>query len=417
MSEADRHLDIPWKRWRRRALLAGAGGLGLCVLGYFLGIAFGLPEWQKKVFFSYLFAYNFWLALGLGSLGIWMLHHLTGGAWGFAIRRFLEAATRTLPLLAVLFLPLALGLSYLYVWVNPDLLGLPYTSDLYKHLIHAVEHKRPYLNVPFFLLRAVIYFAIWIGVAWVLNRWAAQNDERPDPARAERASAFSGRAMVFYFLAVTFAAFDWLMSLEPTWFSTIFGVLIAVGQIVPALAFAIAGSAWLARRRGWDRAIAPEVWNDLGNLQLASVMLWAYLSFSQLLLIWSGNLPEEIPWYVLRSEGGWQYVGAALGLLYFAVPFVLLLSRKVKRNLPRLIRVEALLLVMSVVYQFWLVNPVYSRLTAGQEAPAPLGLHWLDLAALVGVGGVWLAFFLWQLEARPLTPPTDPLLQEAVNYA
>jgi hypothetical protein len=417
MSNAELDSNIPWQRWQRTALLTGTAGLGLCAFGYLLGRVGSDRNLQVKVFFSYLFAYHFWLGLGLGSLGIWMLHHLTGGAWGFAIRRFLEASTRTLPLLALLFLPLAAGIFDLYVWANPDLLGLPVGSDLYKHLDHLLEHKRPYLNVPFFLIRAAVYFAIWIGVAWALNRWAAQSDARRDPALAERASAFSGRALVFYFLAVTFAAFDWLMSLEPTWFSTIFGVLVAVGQVVPALAFAIAGSAWLARRRGWDRAIAPAVWNDLGNLQLASVMLWAYLSFSQLLLIWSGNLHEEIPWYILRSEGGWQYVGAALGLFYFAVPFALLLSRRIKRNLTWLMRVGLLLLVMSVVYQFWLVNPVYSRITAAEKAPAPLSMHWLDLAALVGVGGLWLAFFLWQLQARPLTPPADPLVQEVSGHA
>jgi hypothetical protein len=407
--------DVPWQRLQRGALAAGAVGLALCLLGYLLGT--GDYVEPRKVFFSYLYAYNFVLGLALGCLALWMLHNLTGGAWGSVIRRFLEAGSRTLPLLAVLFVPLAFGIRELYVWADPGRMPLPPGSKLYHEVHELLAHKRPYLNEPFFLIRAAIYFVIWVGIAGLLNRWALQIDRTADPVVARRSQTFSGRALVFFGLAVTFSAFDWLMSLEPLWYSTIFGVLVAVGQLVPGLAFAVALGCWLAPRTDWGRAVRPDVWNDLGNLMLATVMLWAYMSFSQLLLIWSGNLPEEIPWYVIRSQGGWQYVAGALALFYFAVPFLLLLSRGIKRHPDRLLRVALLLVVMSLVQQFWLVNPVYCRLTTPAAEPTVLSIHWLDLAAPVGLGGLWLAYFLRQLRRRPLTPPPDPLVEEEPNHA
>jgi hypothetical protein len=423
MSNAADMPDVPLQRLQFGALVAGCAGLALCVLGYVIGVA-GDPALARKVFFSYLFAYLFVLGLGLGSLAIWMLHNLTGGAWGSVIRRFLDAGSRTLPLLAILFIPIALGMSYLYVWVDPQLMlsPLPPESQVAHHLKTLLEHKSPYLNVPFFLFRAVLYFLIWLGTAWLLTRWADEIERTNDPEIARRSQIFSGRALAFFGLAVTFAAFDWVMSLEPTWFSTIFGVLVATGQLVPAMAFAVTAAAWLLPRTDWGRAIHVEVWNDLGNLMLAMILLWAYMSFAQLLLIWSGNLPSEITWYILRSQGGWEYVGAALALFYFAVPFLLLLSRSIKRYPGRLMWVGVLLLVMSVVQQYFLVNPVYYRLIANANSetaglPAPFGLHWLDLAAVVGLCGLWLAYFLWQLQRRPLTPPPDPLAEEVPSHA
>jgi hypothetical protein len=405
--------DIPWQKLQWWTLFAGAAGLALCLLGYVLGAARGGEDGRhlvEKVFFSYLYAYDFCLALALGSMGIWMLHTLTGGAWGALIRRPLEAATRTLPLLAVLFVPVGLGMPYLYLWVDPA-----QVPD--EHLRELLEQKHLWLNVPFFLVRAVIYFAIWLTISWFLNRWAERIDRNGDVAAARNSGIFSGRALVFYGLAITFAAVDWLMSLEPEWYSTIFGVLVLVGQIVPALAFAAGVAAWVSLRTPWGRSLQPEAWIDVGSLMLASVMLWAYISFSQLLLIWSGNLPEEILWYIKRSEGGWQWVAAALALFYFGVPFLLLLSRRLKRQPPRLLAVATLLVAMSVVQQFWLVTPVYARRTTPAQEHAPLTVHWLDLAALVGLFGLWLAVFVWQLRSRPLTPPIDPLLEEAPHYA
>jgi hypothetical protein len=381
---------------QRYALIVGAVGLALCALGALID-----PE---QFFESYLVAFNLYLAVALGSLVIWMIHNLTGGFWGLVIQRWLEAASRTLPLVAVFFLPLLLGLGYLYPWTHPEDLDLP--ADLHHHL----EHKLPYLNVPFFIIRAVIYFGVWLALMFIFNRWSALQDQDPDPRRQRRYEGLSGPGLALYGLTMTFAAVDWTMSLEPLWYSTIYGALIATGQLLPALALAVAGLVWLTpHNKSLADVMTPQIWNDLGNLLLAFVMLWTYMSFSQLILIWSGNLKEEIPWYLKRSDGGWQWVGVLLAVFYFSLPFLLLLSRGVTRRPPRLGRLCVALVVMSFVHQFWLVAPVFS--------PHHLAVHWLDLAALAGLGGIWAAVFLWQLRARPLLPVHDPLLEEALHHA
>lgn len=420
MSHLNETAELVMPRLERSAWWVGAGGLALCLAGYLLGRLAGDASLLRKVFFSYLYAYLFFLGLGLGSLAWWMIHQLTGGAWGQVLQRTLSAGSRTLPLLTLLFLPLLAGLDQLYVWVAPQslLAPLPAGSRLDEELHHLLEHKSPYLNIPFFLVRAALYFAIWVGAAGLLNRWAVQVDRTQDVALARRMQIFSGRALVLVALAATFAAFDWLMSLEPTWYSTIFGVVVGVSELLAALAGAIAVVCWLAPRTSWGQAVTPEVWNDLGNLLLATVMLWAYVSFSQLLLIWSGNLPREISWYLIRAQGGWEYVGAALALFYFAVPFLLLLSRQRKRDPRRLQGIAWLLVGMGLVHHFWLVNPVYSRLILPRDQTNSLTLHWLDLTAVLGVGGIWLGSFLHQLRRRPLTPPPDLLLlEEATPHA
>jgi hypothetical protein len=394
---ADERPDWPHRELiQRYALLAGAGGLLLCALGFFLD-----PE---QFFESYLVAFNLVLALALGSLAIWMVHNLTGGFWGLVIQRWLEAASRTLPLVAVFFLPLLLGLNYLYPWTNPEGMHLP--DDLHHHL----KHKLAYLNVPFFVTRAVSYFAVWLVLMWIFNFWSAAQDRDPSSQRQRRLEALSGPGLVLYGLTMTFAAVDWVMSLEPLWYSTIFAAIIATGQLLPALALAVAGLAWLLpHNKSLAGVMTPQIWNDLGNMLLAFVMLWTYMSFSQLILIWSGNLKEEIPWYLIRSDGGWQWVGVLLAVFYFGLPFVLLMSRGVTRRPQRLARVAVALVVMSFVHQFWLVAPEFSH--------HHLAVHWLDLAALVGLVGIWAAVFLWQLRARPLLPVHDPLLREALHHA
>jgi hypothetical protein len=261
---------------------------------------------------------------------------------------------------------------------------------------------------------------VWIGIALLLDRWQQRLDRSPDLAAARRMQVFSGPALAALGLTLTFASIDWLMSLEPDWYSTIFGFLYAAGAAVPALGFAVAAAAWLAPFRSpSDDESDPAVWGDLGNLLLAMVMLWAYISFSQLLLIWSGNLPEEITWYLKRSQGGWQYVGIFLAVFYFALPFVLLLSRDLKRDPRRLRLLAVALVVVSVVHHFWLVNPVYAYYLV-PDAHATYGtltIHWLDLAALAGVGGITFAYFVHQLRARPLTPPQPVLVEEATHHA
>jgi hypothetical protein len=377
--------QLDWKRLQRIALAVGCAGLALCGLGAIFD--------PHQFFHSYLMAFTAWAGIALGSLALWMIHNLTGGAWGLVLRRFLEAATRTLPLLVVAFLPIALSLSSTYSW-----------ADIHEH------NPRPhYLNVPFFLARTGVYFASWLIVAFFLNRWSAEQDRSADPRPAGRMEGLSGPGLVIYGLTMTFAAIDWIMSLDPEWSSTIFGVLVATGQMLPALGLAIALATWFAARSPLAEIATPDVWNDLGNLLLAFVMLWAYMMYSQLLLIWAGNLPEEISWYLVRCEGGWQWVGVLLAIFYFALPFVLLLSRDIKRE-PRRLRIVALAVVgMSFVHQFWMIAPVYS--------PGQFYWHWMDAAALAGVGGLWFWCFLWQLQARPLLPVHAPALQEVMSHA
>lgn len=369
----------PWQRLQRGALIVG--GVALAVSG-----AAALVDIEQACR-SYLIAYTFWLGIALGCLAIWMIHCLTGGYWGLALRRLLEAGSRTMWLLAMLFLPIALGLERIYVWAGAEAAHEP-----------ALQQRiEMYLNAPFFLGRAVFYFAAWLLVAYLLNRWSAAYDREPNPLVARRAQVFSGPGLALCGLTVTFAAIDWIMSLEPEWYSTIFGALIGTSQVLAALALTIAGLAWLATRDPPLVTVAVEVWNDLGNLLLAFVMLWTYMSFSQLLLIWSGNLPEEITWYEKRIEGGWQVIAVMLALLYFSLPFLFLLMRSIKRD-PRAIGNLALVLVaMSWVHQFWLIAPAFS--------PSRLRVHWLDPLAFLAVGGIWIAEFLRQLSARPLTPP------------
>ena len=369
------------RRWQQRLLIVGLIGAALCGWAAILDV--------EQLLRSYLFAYFCWLGISVGSLALWMLHHLTGGGWGSVLRRIWEAASRTLLLLAGLFVPIAVETSMLYPWAEMD--------------AHELGAKAAYLNVPFFLARAAAYFAVWLGLAFLLNRWSAQHDRTGDPVYVQRAQQLSGPGLAICGLCVTFAAIDWVMSLEPEWYSTVFGALVAAGYLLAALAFAVAVATWLPTNDEKD------LWNDFGNLLLTFVMIWTYLSFSQYVLIWSGNLPEEIIWYLHRTEGGWQWIGLTLAIGYFALPFCLLLSPDVKRN-PHRLRVVALIVVgMSIVHDYWLIAPSFS--------PGQFRLHWMDLITLISVGGLWLASFLRQLQARPIMPVHETLVEEDLHHA
>ncbi|HXM77220.1 MAG TPA: hypothetical protein VN971_10615, partial [Thermoanaerobaculia bacterium] len=271
-----------------------------------------------------------------------------------------------------------------------------------------IQAKRAYLNVPFFLVRAAIYFALWNAISYWLNKWAVEQDRTADPQAARNMQKVSAAGLVLYGLTITFASFDWLMSLEPHWYSTIYGVLVMGGQALSAMAFLIVVLVWLSRRPPLDRIVVKAHFHDLGNLTLAFVMLWAYFSFSQYLIIWSGNLPEEIPWYLRRLQGGWGWFGMALILLHFLLPFLLLLPASANRNPRTLVFVACLVVSMRFVDVFWLIRPASS--------PARLSLHWMDLAAPAGVLGVWFFIFLGQLLRRPLLPIHDPEFQEASEH-
>ena len=379
------------RQWRTRALTAGIAGAVLCVLGFFLS---GPTQFYR----SYLWSYMFLVGLALGPLAWLMLQYLTGGAWGIVIRRPCEAAARTLPLVAVMFLPIAIGIPNLYIWSHHDRVA----AD------PVLMHKEPYLNVPFFLIRAVVYFAGWLFFSWYMNRWSDREDVDHSGIAHRRMAALSGPGLVFWGFAVTFMAVDWVLSLDPHWFSTMFGLLFIASQGLTSMAFLITLMVLLSYRSPLSGVLTPRHLHDLGKLLLALVMVWAYFSFSQFLIIWAGNLPEEIPWYLERLRGGWQYVGLLLVAGHFALPFALLLSRDLKRNFKLLASVAVFILFMRLVDLYWLVAPDFLK--------GSFGLSWVDLAAPVGLIGLWLAYFLFQLEKRPLLPVGDPHFEEALEH-
>jgi hypothetical protein len=386
-------------RLQQSALVAGVVGLLVSLVG-----ALSSPE---QFFRSYLFGFLFCNGLAVGALGLLMIQHLTGGFWGLATRRLLEAATRTLPLLALLFLPIVFGLPKIFVWAHPDIVA----AD------PILRHKSLYLNPPFFIGRAVFYFLAWCALAHFLSKWSLDQDrEGVRHSRGRALRKLSGGGLIVLSLTVTFSAVDWAMSLSPHWFSTMYGVLFMVGNVLAAMALMIVVLSLMGNEPPFLDAVKPNTMHDLGKLTLAFVMLWTYVNLSQFLIIWSGNLPEEIPWYIQRLQGGWQWVGLALALFHFVLPYLLLLSRDLKRSAPRLAKVALLLLVMRLVDLFWLVAPDLQGTHGGHGAHG-LAMHWLDVAAPVGLIGLWLAAFARQLKSRPLVPLADPELAELMEPA
>ncbi|MSR63134.1 MAG: hypothetical protein EXS08_11890 [Planctomycetes bacterium] len=371
-------------RVQRTAFLVSAVGGVLLALGFVLD--------RQRFFQAYLVAFLFVLAPAVGSLAFVMLHNLTGGAWGFAVRRLLEAATRTLPFVALLFVPIALGVHSLYEWSHAEVVA----AD------PILQHKAAYLNVPFFVARAALYFALWTGLALFLAKLSERYDKKLSLKALRKLKAASGFGLAGYVLTTTFASFDWGMSLEPHWFSTIYGVHFLVGQGLSTLCLSIVMAALLAKHEPFSRWLSPAHFHDLGNLTLAFVMLWAYASLSQFLIIWSGNLPEENVWYLKRTAEGWQALALILVLCHFAAPFVILLVRSSKRNAQVLARLALVLLVMRFLDSYWLLAPAFDE---GEFAP-----HWLDIVAPVTLGALWLGLFVRNLHGRPLVSLQDAKL-------
>jgi len=374
---------------QRRLLIAGGVGAAVSLAGLFFDV--------RQFLQSYLMAYMLCLGVTLGCLALGMVHQLSGGAWGVVIRRPIGAAARVLPVMTLLFLPIAFGMNRLYGWTNADLVA----HD------EALQHKHLYLNTPFFLVRAAVYFLVWNGLSYFLNAWSLEQDRTAEPRLARRMQRLSGGGLLAYGLTITFASFDWLMSLEPHWFSTIYGVLIVGGQGLSALAFLTAALVWLSRRPPLNRIVVPAHFHDLGNLMLAFVMLWAYFSFSQYLIIWSGNLPVEISWYLHRLQTGWRAVGLTLILFHFSAPFVVLLSRRAKREPDLLVKVAIGILIVRLIDLFWLIAPEFHQ--------NGIFVSWLDVVLPLTLGSIWLACFIRQLRGRPLLPVHDPEFESALG--
>lgn len=385
-------------RLEQRGLAAGIVGLLACAVGFFIY----REQYADRFFQSYLIAFMFVLGLSLGSLGLLMLQHLTGGHWGIMIRRPLESATRVLPLVAIFFLPIVIfGMKHLYgEWLNAPSSGEGRLSDL----------QQSYLvpnGILGFRARALYYFLIWLALVYIFNRWSKEQDvNREDRALRRRMKMLAGPGIVLYVFVMSFAAIDWVMSLSPHWASTIYGFLFVVGQLISSMSLMIAVLVLLSHTGPMEGLIQSRHLHDLGKLLLSFVMLWAYFGFSQLLIIWSGNLPEEISFYRTRLYGGWGVVAVIVLIFHFFVPFFLLLSRDLKRNAKVLPKIALWLIFMRLVDLFWLTRPEFTS----NAVPSLM-----DIAAILALAGLWLFVFARNLKSEPLLPLGDPKLQEAIE--
>jgi hypothetical protein len=364
---------------QQRSLVIGAIGAVASIAGVFLA-----PD---SFYSAYLTAFMFWLGLSLGCMAILMLYHLVGGAWGTVIRRILESGMMTLPMMFVLFLPILLNLPKLYFWARPGLTDPK-----------IIEIANSYLNFNGILIRYILYFVIWFGMAYFLNRWSTEQDSIAGQSTL-RFRAMSSIGLVIYSLTISFAVIDWVMSLQARWISTIYGLLFVAGEALSAFCFCVVIENILAKRKPMSDYLTDTEVHDHGKLMLAFVMVWAYFNFSQWLIIWAGNLPDEIPWYVHRMNGGWEAVGLFLVVFHFAVPFALLLSRQLKRKTRTLVWIASWLIVMRIVDIFWHIEPAFHP---------TFHVSWVFFAILAGMGGLWMAYFFHNLRARPLLPVNAP---------
>ncbi len=367
-------------RVQQPALLIGVVSAGICVLGFFVA--------RQEFFRSYLASFALVYSVVVGCLAITMLQHLIPAVWGKATRRVFATAAGTMPLLALMFVPLLFGLHDLF----------PFYADT-AEANRLLQHKALYLNETGFVVRACVYFVLWIGFALLINFWSSPRNDKapyPSPLRVRRLSA---AGLLVLGLTASFANIDWLMALEPMWFSSIFPAVIGMGGLLAGMAAVVAVVPSLFADRsdeqGWESNSA-----DLGCMLLTFLMLWTYMAFSQFLLIWSGNLPEEISWYLHRLQGGWYGVGVLIVLFHFIVPFVLLFSRELRRRLRVLAVLGGGLLFMRYVALWWTVAPTFS--------PGKLSIHWLDVAAPLALGGIWLGVFVTRLKQLPAPLDRSP---------
>jgi hypothetical protein len=382
-----------------RSLMVGGAAAGIA--GLLLTLIGGIIA-PKSALYSYLIAFAYWLGLSLGALALVMANNTAGARWNVVVRRLGETLAAAAPLFIILFIPLLLGARNIWVWIDPPP-GLPKETAL------LLAHKKPYLNLGFFAVRAVIYFLVWSLLALSLRAWSLRQDESGAALLTKRQRKLSAPGLVLLVLTVTFASFDWLMSLQPAWFSTIFGLYVFAGAFVGSLALVcLIVTGLRSADSALGRIISAEHQHNLGKLLFAFICFWAYMAFSQYMLIWAGNLPEEVTWIVARSRGVWRPVGILILAGHFLLPFFLLLSRDLKRSPPGLAAIATWMLVIHYIDLYWIVMPAISL--------DSLGLHWTHLTAFVGVGGVSLAAAVFLLRGvRPL-PVRDPYLEDSLRY-
>ena len=383
----------PGHVWNRIPLVGA-----VCALLGVVACAILGPANPKQFFFSWLVSFLFFLSLALGALFFVLIQYAVQGGWGIVVRRVGETIFATLPVMAVLFLPVLLGLRDLYEWAVPG----------------AAEHdallqwKAPYLNVPFFLIRAALFFGSWSVIAFVYFRGSSGQDVTGDPGVSARLRRFAGPAIIVLALTQTFASIDWIMSLTPHWYSTIFGVYFFAGSFVGFIALLSVVVVAMRRVGLLDTVITAEHLHDIGKLLFAFTAFWAYIAFSQFFLMWYANLPEETVWYKARLEGSWLQVSLLLMAGHFVAPFFFLMGRTVKRKGATLAAGGAWLLGMHFVDLYWQVMPTLH--------PEGLRPSLLDVAALLAVGGCFVAAASWLMRRQALVPLRDPRLAESLAF-
>lgn len=380
---------IKLKRLRDAGLLCGILGLAFCCVGYVFD--------RRPFYVSYLFAFTFWISLSLGCFYLGMIHYLTGGKWGFPARRIVEAGYMTLPLMMVLVVPIFFGLRELYPWARPALL---LTDKI-------LRHRAAYENSTLFIARSAVFLGFWVLVSWLLRRWSLQQDSRGHPAPTIKMRKLSGPCVMAVPLSASFAFVDWAMTVEPDWYSTIFPVIQLAGQLLVATAFVIVLLAWFRNDAPFGE-FGMKPFQDLGSLLLAFVLFWSYVAFSQILLIYSANLPHEIGWYLHRIANDWVWLLGLIALFHFFLPFVVLLFRGIKVHVPILAAVALFVFAIHSVETFWVVAPAFY---------SSIEVHWTDFAAWFGIGGFWLALFAGNLNRHPLLALNDPRAQVLVPEA
>ena len=385
------HFDMPesLRKIERASLVIGIIGALACIVA-------GFVEPAQQFLRSYLIGYMFWLGVSLGCMGILMVAHVTSAHWGFVIRRVLEAAALNIFMLALLFIPVLFGIPKLYLWAQTG-------AAAHDKII---AHQSPYLNIGGFVFRAIMYFIIWCLTAYLLNRWSWNQDDPPERDYRLRFQNLSAIGILLYVFTMTFASIDWVMSLDPHWRSTIFGFYIEAGQGLLAFCFGVIMLSLLVGYKPLSDVVTKEHVHDLGKLMFAGLILWAYMGFSQGLIYWAGNLPDEISWYINRTNGAWWIVGLILLFGHFLVPFFILLGQDIKRR-PGVIAVIALwLMLMRWVDLYWLIIPNFA------DTKGIFNFSWVNIASTLGIGGLWMVLFFFNLKARPLLPLHDPTLRD-----
>ena len=398
--------ELPRWEGSRTALMActvaGAAGLALTAIGYLFD--------ARRTMLSYLVAFLYFLGLTLGMLALNMAKYAARARWHIVIRRAIEAVHAPLPALAVLFIPIALAARKIYVWIDPP-------AGLDKQVLHNIEHKHGYLNFPGLVWRSVVYFAVWLLISELLFRRSVAQDEDGSPRWTAANRRWGSVGLPLVAIAATFAAFDWVMSLNPTWYSTLFGVYFLTGSFVAGLSLLVLILTFVRGPGVVGSLVKKPHFHNVGKLLLAFVCFWGYIAFSQYMLMYHANLPEEVPWFLVRTHGSWRPFAFLLAFGRFILPFLALLSRDLKLRPRALSVVAAWLLFMHLIDLIWLVFPSAQMRDFGMKwSPASLGLHWTLITAFVGVGGVWAACALWRLQGKYLVPVGDPYLEDSLRY-